>query len=137
MQIHLKKGEKIYVNGAVLRVDRRTTLEFLNDIDFLLEGHVIQAQQATTPFRQLYFVVQSMLMDPANAGMTQEVFKHLAHRLGTALETPELSEALREAVSRVDNQRYFDALRQLRIAFQFEDRLLSKSGADRGATPCL
>ena len=137
MQIHLKKGEKIYVNGAVLRVDRRTTLEFLNDIDFLLEGHVIQAQQATTPFRQLYFVVQTMLMDPANAGMTLEVFKHLAHRLGQALETPELSEALKEATSRVDNQRYFDALRQLRIAFQFEDRLLDKGAANRGTTPCL
>lgn len=136
MQIHLKKGEKIYVNGAVLRVDRRTTLEFLNDIDFLLEGHVIQAQQATTPFRQLYLVVQTMLMDPANAGMTHEVFKHLAHRLGQAIDSPELSKALREAISRVDNQRYFDALRQLRVAFQFEDRLMAESGADRETTPC-
>ena len=135
VQIHLKKGEKLYVNGAVLRVDRRTSLEFLNDVDFLLENHVIQAPEATTPFRQLYFVVQAMLMDPANAGMTLEVFKHLAHRLGRAVESPELSQALNEAISRVDSQRYFDALRQLRNAFHFEDGLLAEAGAEQGGTP--
>ena len=70
MFIHLKRGEKLYVNGAVLRVDRRTSLEFLNDVTFLLENHVMQAEEAVTPERQLYFVVQSMIMDPGNAGMT-------------------------------------------------------------------
>ena len=44
MFIHLKRGEKLYVNGAVVRVDRRTSLEFLNDVTFLLENHVMQAE---------------------------------------------------------------------------------------------
>ena len=73
MFIHLKRGGKLYVNGAVLRVDRRTSLEFLNDVSFLLENHVMQAEDARTPLRQLYFIVQSMLIDPANASMTLEL----------------------------------------------------------------
>ena len=43
MQIHLKKGEKLYVNGAVIRADHRCSLEFLNNVTFLLENHVMQA----------------------------------------------------------------------------------------------
>ncbi|OYW35186.1 MAG: hypothetical protein B7Z45_06885 [Azorhizobium sp. 12-66-6] len=39
MQLTLRPGEKIYVNGAVLRVDRKVTLELLNDVTFLLESH--------------------------------------------------------------------------------------------------
>ena len=124
MQIHLKKGEKIYVNGAVLRVDRRTSLEFLNDVDFLLENHVIQAEEAKTPFRQLYFVVQTMLIDPAYAGMTFELFKHLAHRAGQAVKSPELSTALETAGQKVTDGRLFDALRLLRSVFGLEDELL-------------
>ena len=55
MNITLRAGERIYVNGAVLRVDRKATLELMNDATFLLEAHVMQAQDATTPLRQIYF----------------------------------------------------------------------------------
>ena len=41
--IHLRAGERIFVNGAVMRADRKVSLEFLNDVDFLLEAHVMQA----------------------------------------------------------------------------------------------
>jgi flagellar protein FlbT len=42
-------------------LDRKATIELLNDAAFLLETPVIQASEATTPLRQLYFVVQMML----------------------------------------------------------------------------
>ena len=70
MNITLRAGERIYINGAVLRVDRKATIELLNDATFLLEAHVMQAEDATTPLRQIYFVVQVMLMDPASARAT-------------------------------------------------------------------
>ncbi|MFO7460819.1 MAG: flagellar biosynthesis repressor FlbT, partial [Desulfatiglandales bacterium] len=62
LKISLKPNEKIYVNGAVLKTDRKVSLEFLNDVDFLLEAHVMQPEEAITPIRQLYFIVQVMLM---------------------------------------------------------------------------
>jgi flagellar biosynthesis repressor protein FlbT len=125
MQIHLKRGEKIYVNGAVLRVDRRASIEFLNDVNFLLENHVIQADDARTPFKQLYFVVQTMLIDPENAGVTLELYKHLSHRLHKAVDTAEFVEVLRATDERVEGGRHFDALKQLRGAFRLEEDLLS------------
>ena len=76
MQISLKPGERIFINGAVIQVDRKVTLELLNDVSFLLESHVMQAESATTPLRQLYFIAQTMLMDPANAEATYDVFKN-------------------------------------------------------------
>lgn len=72
--ISLKAGERIFINGAVLRVDRKVTIEFLNDVAFLLEAHVMQQEQTTTPCRQLYFSVQAMLIDPVNAEITKQLF---------------------------------------------------------------
>ncbi len=120
MMIHLKRGEKLYVNGAVLRVDRRTSLEFLNDVSFLLENHVMQVENATTPLRQLYFVVQTMLMDPGNAGMTVELFKHLSHRVQLSADAAEVKTNLEAADSRVADGRYFEALKALRACFASE-----------------
>ena len=65
LKITLKPGEKIYVNGAVIRTDRKVSLEFMNDVQFLLENHVMQPEAAVTPLRQLYFVVHIMLISPA------------------------------------------------------------------------
>jgi flagellar protein FlbT len=120
MFIHLKRGEKLYVNGAVLRVDRRTSLEFLNDVTFLLENHVMQADEASTPLRQLYFIVQTMLMDPANAGMTAELYKHLSFRTRQAITDDVLQIQIDVADRKVNEGRYFDALKILRNSFASE-----------------
>ena len=67
LRISLKPNEKIYINGAVVKVDRKVAIEFLNDVQFLMENHVLQPEQATTPLRQLYFIVQVILMTPGSA----------------------------------------------------------------------
>ena len=51
MNITLRAGERLYLNGAVIRLDRKATIELLNDAAFLLETHVIQASEATTTLR--------------------------------------------------------------------------------------
>jgi len=74
IRLSLKAGERLYVNGAVLRVDRRTSIELLNDVVFLLEHHVMQPEDATTPLRQLYFIVQKALIEPAAAFSARQEF---------------------------------------------------------------
>ena len=88
MPISPKRSERIFINGAVIRVDRKVSLERLNDLNFLLESHVLQAEEATTPLRQIYFIAQSMLMDPANAETTFDVFRNTHGLLSKPLANP-------------------------------------------------
>lgn len=124
MQLHLKKGEKVYINGAVLRVDQRCSIELLNNVTFLLENHVMQADKATTPFRQLYFVVQTMLIEPDNAHLTRELYWHQSNCLHAALTSQELLNGLALADSGIKAQKYFEALKIIRGLFPLEQRLL-------------
>jgi flagellar protein FlbT len=98
MNITLRAGERRYLNGAVIRLDRKATIELLSDAAFLLETHVIQASEATTPLRQVYFVVQVMLMDPAAAGSTMDLLHQLIDKALLAFETPEIKAGLRTIV---------------------------------------
>ena len=133
MFIHLKRGEKLYVNGAVLRVDRRTSLEFLNDVSFLLENHVMQVEEANTPLRQLYFVVQTMLIDPGNSGMTLELYKHISYRVQQGTAESEIARSLGIVGEKVAEGRYFDALKALRSCFALEDTVPHGTSAGREA----
>ena len=134
IQISLKPGEKIFLNGAVLRVDRKVTLELLNDVTFLLESHVLQAADATTPLRQLYFIAQTMLMDPANADSTRAMFDATHRMMMSVVENAEILEGLKSAGDFIATGKIFDALKTIRGLYRVEQDVLSGNmhGSDTG-----
>ena len=94
MIIHLKKNEKLFINGAVIMLDRRGSIELLNDAQFLLASHVMQVEDATTPLRRLYFVVQTMIVDPANSELTGTLFDTHLNQLRGAVSLGSYQELL-------------------------------------------
>ena len=125
IRLSLRAGEKIYVNGAVLRVDRKTSIEIMNDATFLLEQHVLQAEDATTPLRQLYFIAQTILMDPASARGCRLVFDESHRLLRETFRHPEALAGI-EAVGRLmDAGRTLDAMKAIRALLPIEDRILA------------
>lgn len=120
MNISLRADEKIYVNGAVLRVDRKVSIELLNDVTFLLESHVMQANDATTPLRQIYFVVQIMLMDPEATPAALELSRKLIDAALRTFESREILSGLKTIDELVVCSRYFDAMKALRALFPAE-----------------
>jgi flagellar biosynthesis repressor protein FlbT len=125
--LKLNAGERIFINGAVLRVDREVSIEFLNEVTFLQEAHVMQPEQTTTPFRQLYFIIQSMLIDPGNAGTTNHLFDDSWHRLSDAIYSQDLHAALTKVRKMVKEKRYHEALMLLRSSFVIEDEILASA----------
>ena len=127
LRISLRAGERIFVNGAVMRVDRKTSLELLNDVTFLLESHVMQAADATTPLRQLYFLVQMMLIDPANVASIRDVFSRTYPLLLAAFTNPAVRDGLLDVVDLVERDRPFDALKALRGLIPIEEQIMTKA----------
>ncbi|WP_226580236.1 flagellar biosynthesis repressor FlbT [Acuticoccus sediminis] len=125
MHISLRAGERLFLNGAVLRVDRKVTLELLNDATFLLENHVLQVDDTKTPIRQLYFAVQAMLMDPANAAASRTLFEAMAADVASIFRSPALKAGIQEAMRQVMAERPFHALKTLRGLFAEEADVLA------------
>jgi flagellar protein FlbT len=99
-------------------------------VTFLLESHVMQAKDAATLTRQIYFAVQIMLMDPtaAAAPLARSLIKTA---LG-AYRSPELVSGLRGVAHSLARGRNFEAMKALRALFPPEDRELA-AGADPGS----
>ena len=125
LRISLKSGERIFVNGAVLRVDRKVALEFLNDVTFLLENHVLQPEQATTPLRQLYFIAQMILINPEGAEQSTAMFRKSVIMLLACFKNEEVLAELKRVDALVTQGRAFDALKAIRALYPIEDRILN------------
>lgn len=125
LRISLKSGEKIFINGAVLRVDRKVALEFLNDVTFLLENHVLQPEQATTPLRQLYFIAQMMLINPEGREQSVTMFRKSVTMLLSCFQNDEVLAELKRIDALVATGKAFDALKAIRSLYPIEEQILS------------
>lgn len=135
LKITLKANEKIYVNGAVVRVDRKVSLEFLNDVQFLLEGHVLQPEQATTPLRQLYFIVQVILMNPGGAAEARSMLRKSLPLLLSSFTDEQVLSALKHIDRLVAEDHVYEALKVLRGLYPIEAKILAT--ADAPETPII
>jgi flagellar biosynthesis repressor protein FlbT len=124
MNITLRAGERFFINGAVIRIDRKASIELLNEVTFLLENHVMQAEEATTLVRQIYFAVQIMLMDPTAARSAAPLANSLIESALGAYRAPELTAGLKSVAASLVRSRNFEALKALRGLFALEDKEL-------------
>jgi flagellar protein FlbT len=125
IQLTLRAGERIYINGAVVRVDRKVTLELLNEVTFLLESHVLQPEQTTTPLRQLYFALQTMLMEPAKVTENRRVFEGMYVSTYNSFANETVLDGLKSVAVLVGDNRLFEALRTIRMLFPIEQEILA------------
>lgn len=127
LKISLKPGEKIFINGAVLRVDRKVSLELLNDVQFLLESHVLQAEEASTPLRQLYFIVQVMLMNPTSTDEARVMFRKTLPLLLASFSDEQVRSALKNIDRLVSEGHVYEALKAIRTLYAAEESILHKA----------
>ncbi|MEI2385842.1 flagellar biosynthesis repressor FlbT [Breoghania sp. JC706] len=122
----LKAGERLFINGAVLRFSRKTTVELMSDAVFLLEGHVIQPHETTTPLRQIYFAFQTMLMDPSTVEPARELAASLIAAAQQTFTNLEILNGLDQVCLLLEAGRYFDAMKIIRSMYGVEETIMGK-----------
>lgn len=135
LKVALKANERIYVNGAVISCDRKTCIEFLNDVNFLLENHVLQAAEATTALRQMYFVVQIMLMAPQDTDAAFALYRSQFPALLSTFTHRGVQAELKNIDRLVHERRFYEAMKTIRALFQIEDEILKLDAGARGVEP--
>lgn len=120
LKITLRAGERLFVNGGVLRVDRKVSIELMNDVIFLLEQHVMKPEDTTTPFKQLYFMIQMMLIDPSLHMKARTMARESVANLLGSISDRILRQGLLDTADLLDNDRPFEALKKVRSLLPHE-----------------
>ncbi|WP_072395315.1 flagellar biosynthesis repressor FlbT [Hyphomicrobium sp. CS1GBMeth3] len=129
-RITLRPGERMFINGAVLKAEGRMSFEILNDVPYLVENEILHAQQTTTPLRQLYYILQTMVMEPTGMEMTREVYEDTMRILPEAFANEVVLAGLATIRDQVTQGSPFAAMKTLRALIPIEDQIL---GRDRMA----
>ncbi len=137
LKLSLKPGEKFVLNGAVIaNGDRRTSLVIQNKACVLREKDILQAEDANTPARRIYFPIMMMYLDN---DAPETYYSQFALRMTEFMEAIRDREMLARCVDiskYVMNGDYYNALVKCRSLFEFEQERLkydSESVSKRAA----
>jgi flagellar protein FlbT len=129
-RVTLRPGERIFINGAVLKFDGRASFEILNDVPYLLESDIMHAQQTVTPLRQLYYILQTMVLEPGGIEIAKAVYEDTMSWLQVGFTNVSVLAGLDTIRQQVADGSPYLALKTLRALIPLEDLIL---GANRAA----
>jgi flagellar biosynthesis repressor protein FlbT len=133
MSLLLKAGDRLFLNGAVIRTDRKVRIEVLNDAVFLLGTHLLQPEDANSPLRQLYFAVQTMLVEPEAATAAKLLALRMIAGLMQAFSNRDVLNGLIDIEHEVQRGKPYPALKKLRALYRFEDSILTNDQEGKAA----
>jgi len=88
------------------------------------------AADATTAMRQLYFIVQLMLMNPTDVGAAASLYGQHHAALLAVCENREMLDGLAAIDEMVGGNRYFEALKRIRALFPLEQAILAGAATE-------
>jgi flagellar protein FlbT len=128
MPLKLKLGanERLVVNGAVLvNGAYRTTLLVKNFAHIMREKDVLQEEDANTPTKRLYFLVQAMLMQPPPPDLLMETYRSVQEQLQDVYIKQDNISILQDVDLLVNEGDYYKALAKLHPLIAYEAKLLN------------
>ncbi|HEU4837915.1 MAG TPA: flagellar biosynthesis repressor FlbT [Micavibrio sp.] len=120
--IDLKPGEKILIGSAVIINDsQRTRLHISGEAPILREKDVMQEEDANTPCKKIYFLIQCMYMAPSPKEYHKKYFD-LVKEIQHAAPTMAFSFLVINEWIIQDN--YYKAMREARDLIKLEEELI-------------
>ena len=120
--IDLKPGEKILIGDAVITNDKqRTRLHIAGDSPIMREKDVMQEEEAGTPCKKIYFLVQCMYL-AGDPGQYHEKYFSLVREIQQA--APSTTFMFMVINEKIIQGHYYKALRQAKELMKLEDELI-------------
>jgi len=125
LKIDLKTGEKFIINGAVITVGKDgRSLVLETDAMLLRDRDVMQAEEADTPAKRIYFHIMLMYIDPDNRTVYEPIYDRLMNDLASATTLTEIRTALDHIRRDVEKGLFYRALKTCKAIIAVETEIL-------------
>lgn len=129
--LKLAPKERVLINGAVLENgDRRARVSVLTpNVNILRLRDALHPDDVTTPVRRVCYVAQLILSGDADPGEGRSQLLTGIEQLSQVLCDIDSRQKLQEATDSVLSDRYYQAMKALRLLIPREDRLLASAAS--------
>ena len=126
LRLSLGDGEKMIVNGAVLRSLGRSDIVVENQAALMRGREIMTPEEATTPARRLYFACMMAYIHNDGLDIHQARIVELLRDLISALESDEAKATCARFARRVALSDFYRALSDCRGLINYEAEVLAR-----------
>ena len=121
--IDLKPGEKILIGEAVITNDsQRTRLHIAGDAPILREKDVMKEEDANSPCKRIYFIIQAMYLSKHPESLHKAYFEMVGDVQKAA---PSCSIFISQINEEIINDRYYKAMKLGKQLIEHEEELIN------------
>lgn len=126
LKITLKPDERMIIGGAVVTNGNGTGCDLLvdNKVPILRQKDILNEDQANSPCRKIYFIIQLMYIDEENLPAYNNTYWNLVRDVVQAAPS---TTALIDVISEhILNKRYYQALKATKSLIDYEQEVISR-----------
>jgi flagellar protein FlbT len=124
LKIALRPHEKIIIAGAAItNGSSGTSLIIENNVPILREKDILKEENADSPARRIYFVVQLMYMDQENLALHHQSYWALVRDFLRV--APSALDLIRRTSEYILGAQYYKALKLVRRLIDYEQSVMS------------
>ena len=125
LKITLKPGERMVIDGAVIRNgENKTELYVENKVPLLRQKDMLTEKDADTVCRQIYYIIQLMYIDKTNAVVQHGVYWDLVHPLVKA--APSTVPLVDKISEKILSGQYYRALKLAKKLVLYEEEVMNR-----------
>jgi len=131
LKITLKPGERIIVGGAVIKNGSSSTnLLVENPVPILRQRDILTREEADTPCKRIYLVVQLMYVDGTNLAAHHKIYWSLGKDLLKA--APSTLPFIDRISDLILGAKYYQALKMARKLIEYEEEVVRHARRSAG-----
>jgi len=131
LKITLKPGERIIVGGAVIKNGSSTTnLLVENPVPILRQRDILTREEADTPCKRIYLVVQLMYIDGTDLAAHHKIYWSLVKDLLKA--APSTLPFIDRISDLILGAKYYPALKMARKLIEYEEEVVRHARRSAG-----
>ena len=113
------------IGGAVVTNGNRTGCNLIidNNVPILRQKDILNEEEADSPCRKIYFLIQLMYIDEENFITYQHSYWNLVHEIVQA--APSMTGLIDQISEHVINQKYYQALKFAQHLISYEQEAIS------------
>ncbi len=124
LKITLKPQERMIIGGAVVTNGNRSVCDLIidNNIPILRQKDILNEEDADSPCRKIYFLIQLMYIDEENFSTYQQPYWKLVREIVQAApSTTGLIDQINESIQK---RRYYQALKLAKHLINYEQEAI-------------
>jgi flagellar biosynthesis repressor protein FlbT len=125
LKIVLKPNEKLIISGAVIKnTGAKSELVVENNVPILREKDILGFNDADSPCKKIYFVIQMMYVDEKNISEHHKTYWTLVRNV---LEAAPSTKPMFEVIStHILHNRFYQALKAAKKLIEYEQEVINR-----------